>query len=258
LKLLLIRHAEPDYSIDSLTAKGRVEAELLAHRLAQLSPVKSVYTSPLGRARDTAAPYEALTGHSAQVRDWLREFRASSFDPDKMRRTVTWDFRPRTWKPQSQLYDRDQWVTAPLLTDSRSAEIWQETKDGTDSLLAENGFVRNGPVYACKNNTEGYILVFCHFGIATAMLAYLAEISPVLLWQGFCMQPSSVTTLVTEERVKGEVVWRCMSYGDQSHLWAAGERYSTAGLYPEVYDGRDTTSPKEWENQTLEGKSIKE
>ena len=36
MRLLFIRHAEPDYSIDSLTEKGWKEAELLSRRLAQL------------------------------------------------------------------------------------------------------------------------------------------------------------------------------------------------------------------------------
>ena len=60
-------------------------------------------------------------------------------------------------------------------------------------------------------------------------------------------QPSSVTTLVTEERVKGEVVFRCMQSGDLSHLYAADEPYSTAALFPECYTGRDSTDPPEWD-----------
>ena len=36
MKLLLIRHGEPDYTIDSLTEKGWKEAELLAERISKL------------------------------------------------------------------------------------------------------------------------------------------------------------------------------------------------------------------------------
>jgi probable phosphoglycerate mutase len=54
MKLLIVRHADPDYSIDSLTPTGWIEAELLSHRLAKLD-VKAFYTSPLGRAKDTAS-----------------------------------------------------------------------------------------------------------------------------------------------------------------------------------------------------------
>ena len=46
------------------------------------------------------------------------------------------------------------------------------------------------------------------------MVAHLTGISPLNMWQGFCAQPSSVTTMITEERVKGEVVFRCMQFGD--------------------------------------------
>lgn len=54
MKILIIRHGDPDYAIDSLTEKGRREAELLSERIAPLD-VKAYYVSPLGRARDTAA-----------------------------------------------------------------------------------------------------------------------------------------------------------------------------------------------------------
>ena len=54
MKLLIIRHADPDYSIDSLTEKGRREAELLADRLCRME-IAAFYVSPLGRAQDTAS-----------------------------------------------------------------------------------------------------------------------------------------------------------------------------------------------------------
>ena len=51
MRILLVRHAEPDYARDSLTPKGRREAELLSQRLCRLN-VKAFYVSPLGRAQD--------------------------------------------------------------------------------------------------------------------------------------------------------------------------------------------------------------
>ena len=79
-----------------------------------------------------------------------------------------------------------------------------------------------------------------------AVMGYLTHQSPVTLWQKFCMAPSSVTTLVSEERLEGEVVFRCIQLGDMSHLYAGGEPYSTAGLFPEFYDGIDNTSPRNY------------
>ena len=52
MKLIIIRHGDPDYSIDSLTEKGWREAELLSDRISKLD-VTAFYCSPLGRAKDT-------------------------------------------------------------------------------------------------------------------------------------------------------------------------------------------------------------
>ena len=54
MRLLIVRHGDPDYEHDTLTEKGWREAELLAERLSKL-PVKEFYVSPLGRAKDTAS-----------------------------------------------------------------------------------------------------------------------------------------------------------------------------------------------------------
>ena len=55
MRLLFIRHGEPDYEKDYLTEKGFREAEYLAEYLADVK-IDACYVSPLGRAKDTAAP----------------------------------------------------------------------------------------------------------------------------------------------------------------------------------------------------------
>ena len=66
MKLLIIRHGDPDYTVDSLTEKGRREAELLKSRLLKLD-IKDFYCSPLGRARATAEPTLAAFGKKAKI-----------------------------------------------------------------------------------------------------------------------------------------------------------------------------------------------
>lgn len=80
MKILIIRHAEPDYSIDSLTEKGKREAQLLKERLLKLD-IRDFYCSPLGRAKDTAAPTLDALGRTAEICDWLREFDGRITDP---------------------------------------------------------------------------------------------------------------------------------------------------------------------------------
>lgn len=50
MKLLIVRHGDPDYDIDSLTEKGWKEVEYLSQKLSKLD-VKAFYVSPLGERR---------------------------------------------------------------------------------------------------------------------------------------------------------------------------------------------------------------
>ena len=50
MKLVIVRHGDPDYAKDHLTEKGKREVELLADRLVK-NPAKAYYVSPLGRAK---------------------------------------------------------------------------------------------------------------------------------------------------------------------------------------------------------------
>ena len=245
MKLMFVRHAEPDYSVDSLTKKGRREAALLANRLSQMD-VKAFYTSPLGRARETARYTLEKMGREAEVMPWLAEYRGRCTDTETGEERIPWDFKPRLWLPHKKLRDPDAWLDDDLVQNGNVAQIWQESCEGMDALLARHGYQRSeGNIYLCDDNKDDVIIFFCHFAISAALVAHLLGISPMSMWQGFCAAPSSVTTLVTEERVKGEVVFRCMQLGDISHLYAGDERWSTAGLYPECYTGRDDTCPPE-------------
>lgn len=246
MKIMIVRHAEPDYSVDALTAKGRVEAELLASRLSQVPDVLDCYMSPLGRAVATAGYTLNRMNREAEVLPWLCEFRGACYDPDLGYVHNCWDLRPRLFSAHPELENPETWLTFPYFRDSNVADIWKETTDGVDALLARYGFHYDGSVWSAQENHEGTLILFCHFGIAMAVTAYLMHMSPMVLWQNFFMAPSSVTTLISEERVKHEVSWRCVQLGDLSHLTGAAEPYSTAGLFPECYTGRDTTDPPAW------------
>jgi probable phosphoglycerate mutase len=56
------------------------------------------------------------------------------------------------------------------------------------------------------------------------------------VWHGFCAQPSSVTTVVTEERRKGIAAFRILAFGDTSHLYAHDEDPSFAARFCECYE----------------------
>ena len=242
MKILLIRHAEPDYAHDSLTEKGRREAELLSRRMADY-PVLDYYVSPLGRARETARYTLERTGREAEVLPWLPEFRGNYPDPETGKMRLAWDLKPRIWTSIPGIADIRTWLDDPMFDEGNIREIWKETTDGVDELMARYGFVKAGPVWRCEKNPNATIALFCHFGISMAMIGYLTDISPMVLWHHTLCLPTSVTEVVTEERIPGEVSFRMTKMGDLTHLEAAGEPRSTAGLFPEIYTGVDSTDP---------------
>ena len=82
MKLILIRHGDPDYENDTLTPKGRREAQCLAEYL-EGTRMDEIYVSPLGRAKHTAGPLLERCGRKAGELEWLREFGAPIQRPEK-------------------------------------------------------------------------------------------------------------------------------------------------------------------------------
>lgn len=75
MRILLIRHGDPDYEHDCLTAKGKIEASLLAESAKDLH-LGDCFVSPLGRAQETASYTLKKLGLTAKTLDWLMEFPA--------------------------------------------------------------------------------------------------------------------------------------------------------------------------------------
>ena len=232
MKLLIVRHGDPNYAIDSLTETGWKEAELLSHRLGKLD-VKACYCSPLGRAKDTAAASLKALGMEAEICPWLREFAPKVKKPN--REGVAWDWLPQDWTAYPAFFDRKQWMEHPAFVEAGVPEETKWVWAGLDELLARHGYVREGDFYRVTAPNEDTVILFCHFGLECVLLARLLNVSPMILWHGTCALPTSVTTLITEERREGIAYFRMNGFGDISHLYAAGQEPSFSARFCETY-----------------------
>lgn len=234
MRILIIRHGDPDYAIDSLTEKGWKEAELLADRLEKES-IDYFYCSPLGRARDTAGCTLARVKKEAVICDWMQEFYYPIADPETGKARIAWDFMPGYWTKKPELYDKDQWMHAELFQNSEICKKAELVTESLDKLLAEHGYERCGNYYKVVKGNTDTIAIFCHLGVEFVMLSHLIGVSAPVLWQGCFVAPTSVTVLKTEERVPGEACFRCKTIGDTGHLYIAGETPSESGFFNEVW-----------------------
>jgi probable phosphoglycerate mutase len=239
MRLLIIRHGDPDYSIDSLTEKGWREAEYLSDRISKLN-VKQFYVSPLGRAKDTAAVTLKKMNRTAIELPWLREFKAPIIYPaTQMEKSSTWDWLPKDWTVREEFYDKNLWHTVSCMEEGNVYAQAKWVYDGLDEILKVHGYVRKDNVYEVVNANSDTIVLFCHFGVECVMLSHLLGISPMPLWHGLCAAPTSVSTLLTEERQEGIASFRMSSFGDVSHLYVAGEEPAFAARFCEKYENAD-------------------
>ena len=171
MKLIFIRHGEPNYEIDSLTEKGWREAELLSKRTVKWN-VTDFYCSPLGRAKDTASFTLKNAGREAEILPWLREFDAPVLDPETGKRRIPWDFLPDVLDANRDLYDNNLWTKNPIMQTGNMDENYHFVTDGLDALLARYGYVRDGYRYHASDETnrEAVIVCFCHLGVTCVAL----------------------------------------------------------------------------------------
>lgn len=255
MRILLIRHGDPDYEHDTLTEKGWREAALLAKRAPYLQ-MGDCYLSPLGRAQDTASLPMKETGKTGVTKNWLQEFPAYADltaapelrqaypelrEEEKKDNRIgcIWDMLPSYWTEHEEYYDRTAWRQSLVAKAGNLTELYDEVTGQLDALLAEYGYVREHQHYRVEREHIETVTFFCHYGISCVLLSHLWNVSPFVLWHSLVLAPSSVTEIYTEEREQGVAYWRATRVGDLSHLYAGGEEPSASARFCEVYSNFD-------------------
>ncbi|MCR4562719.1 MAG: histidine phosphatase family protein [Bacilli bacterium] len=236
MRLIFIRHGDPDYSNDSLTERGQKEAAALTKRIDAMK-ISEVYASPLGRAYLTAKiACKNRPELQIKVLPWLKEFEARITLEDGIPRHV-WDWKPSIWAETDGFYSKDEWSTTAFFKDSEEMRsLYNTAVSELDKLLKEKGYARENNHYKVIRSTHDTYVFFCHFAIECVFLSHLINVSPMILWQGFCAAPSGVTIVNTEEREKGISSFRISHFGDTSHLYSEGLEPSFAARFCECFD----------------------
>ena len=257
MRLLFIRHGDPDYVNDTLTQQGRIEAKLLSDVIGDFG-IDEVYVSPLGRAADTAEYSLKVLGKEAVTLEWLREFPAE-FDPNVSekarkafetelqideatglyRKRILWDVLPSYFGQHPELFDRNAFLDSELAKSSNLVEKYRFVSDSFDQFLEDYGYERDGDIFRVKEGNSKTIAFFCHFGITAVLLSRLWNVSPFVTLQSLAMAPTSVTEVVTEERQRSIATFRTLRIGDISHLTNAGVGPSFSARFCERFENED-------------------
>lgn len=231
MRLYLIRHADPDYPNNTITPYGHKEAQALAVRLSK-EKLDRLYSSPMGRARDTMRyTADLLPDHVPAIEDWTVEFGGTTTETDEWGRIAIWDLPGEVIRGQEKHPSYDDWQNLPYVAGTPMTELFDAARSASDAFLARHGYEREGGRYRCVAPNRERIAVFCHGGFGLAWLSHLLEIPLPLMWSGFWLPPSSVTTVFMEQRTDLWAVPRCIGLGDVSHLYAAGLPVQPRGIH---------------------------
>ncbi len=241
MRIIFIRHAEPDYEKHSITEKGIKEAACLALRVKNWD-VDEFFVSPLGRAVMTADPCLKAAGRTAETLPWIQEFSPQVYNKSIDRTSIAWNFFPKHFYNEPGFFDKDNWYdTETLATNpevkSEAIRVYGEF----DKLLEDYGYKREGNLYKImpnpKKSKDSTICIFCHLGVSLLLMGHLFGISPSCLWQSIFIPPTGVSVITTEERDGEYAMFRAQVIGDTSHLRAMGEPVSESGAFYEPFQG---------------------
>ena len=172
MRLIIVRHGEPDYARDCLTPTGRLQAQAAAERLRD-EGVAAVFSSPMGRALETARYTADALGLSLQTLDFMHELRWGGADGESL------PFGGHPWDCADEMartgwdLTRTDWTSHPLfarnLVTADAACVGAET----DTWLRTLGYAREGVSYRCmrEDDRQYTVALFCHGGSSTAALA---------------------------------------------------------------------------------------
>ncbi|MDR2599644.1 MAG: histidine phosphatase family protein [Oscillospiraceae bacterium] len=218
--LYIIRHGEPHYPTDSLTENGIRQANALAESLAKIG-LDEIYSSPLGRAIQTAEPTCEILNLPYSIEEWMSEDLMfndiSKLDENGVR---DWAMFRHNTQLMKQEYTLDDWYTNPLFNGCRDAKgAYERVVKNSDEFLARLGYTREGRIYKITKPGDKRIAAFCHHGFGTTWLSHLMSIQPNAFWASFTINHSSVTIIEFDNNNDGYTTAWCRCLNDTSHLY---------------------------------------
>jgi broad specificity phosphatase PhoE len=213
LRLYVVRHAEPAYPRDALTPRGRRQAQALARRFARAG-LTGLYSSPLGRALQTAGYLARATGLRCVVEPWTAELESWAIDQGPWEEAPAWEVFPAAVRGADPPLDSADWHLLAPWAHLGFRERFDEIARHSDDFLARHGFHREGPHYRVEPAAaEQRVAVVCHAGFALTWLAHLLAVPPPLVWTAFALAPASVTEVTLAAKEDGFATPRCGMLG---------------------------------------------
>lgn len=197
MRLIIIRHAEPNYEKDCITKLGHLQAQAAAERLSS-EHIEEIFSSPMGRARETAEYTAKRLGFKdIQILDWMHEITWGSRDD----REIPCDGHP--WNCTDRMVEKnialadEEWRKNSFFSNNKASDEADRIASQTDEWLLTLGYEREGNYYRCRREDDHQhtLALFCHGGSMSAMIAHIMNLSFPFICATFHIEHTGITTL---------------------------------------------------------------
>jgi len=221
--LYIVRHGDPDYTTDFLTPRGKLQAEAVGKRIFD-SHIDRIFSSPMGRAKETAEPACRLLGLEKNIEEWTHEIGSERLTPfpDGKPKSITL-VQNTYYRENGNIdlpYDRAYECSGINETQMESAVKYIE--EHGKEFLERLGYREENGVYRILKKNEEKVALFCHSAFARAWLSVLLHIPLHIMWASFNYTHTGVTVIEFANNENGFSAPRCLCYSDMSHLYADG------------------------------------
>ena len=169
MRIIFVRHGEPDYAHDCLTARGRAQAAAAADRLAG-EGISEIYASSCGRAMETASYAAARLALPVIPLDFMREI--SWGGPGIPHKGHPWTLGDRLMAEGFDFAASD-WREHPYFKDNVATAQCAGIIRQFDAFLEVRGYRHEGRRFLCAGGTDKTIALFSHGGSGGCVLAHL-------------------------------------------------------------------------------------
>ncbi len=200
MRIIIVRHGDPDYEKDCLTELGKKQAEAVAKRLMP-EGIEEIYSSCLGRAKETAQAFSDLSGiKPVHILDFMQEIRFG-YGMDLYTTGNPWDETDEMSKRGEDLTDKN-WRGHPFFKENAATSDVDMIAKETDKWMATLGYEREGLYYRCtrEDAEEHTIVLFAHGGSGTAMLSRILNLPFPYLCAIVRMPHTAITILRMDKR----------------------------------------------------------
>ncbi len=217
MRIIFVRHGEPDYDKDCLTGNGIVQAQSTAVRLKDENITK-VYSSPMGRARETASYTAKDHGLEVEVLDFMHEINWGG----KNGALLPYDGHPWTLACElmamPEYASGDRWKEHPYFKDNICLDYYEKISAGVDTLLGNFGITREGNSYHFSKPCDDTIAIFAHGGSGAHLISHLLSLPLPFVFTSMPYGVCSVSIFDITPQSGDTAVPRIEIFNDMGHL----------------------------------------